>query len=202
MTEEQLDYLNTLFEANNFEKIVEIAKQHENIQTNTSFLPKLALAYFHTEEYKKSTELFEHICQNSNNPVDWFNLCTSAIMNNDTQKGLEALNTAVNLNKERETNGEGIPTPFMYLYATHALKDSEEFDLAFEQLNKLGEIYKVFSITDDTFLYMRGVPFFSEFVSLAEAVLPKQNLVDPKSWIASISSRLDIEGQKTLSKLF
>lgn len=201
MTASQIENINSLFEANDFEKIVEIANDQEAIQADNAILSKLALAYFHTENYKKSTELFERICQNNKNAVDWFNLATSAIMNNDTQKGLQALETAIRFNKETKTDGKGIPTPFMYLYAAHALKDSGEFDLAFKQLNKLRDIYKSLSITDDTFLYMRGVPFFSEFISLAKAILPNQKAVDPQKWIKQISSSLDEDGQNALSQL-
>lgn len=201
MTHEQIENISSSFEANDFEKIVAIANKLESLQVDNALLSKLALAYFHTEDYKKSTELFERICQNNENAVDWFNLATSAIMNNDTSKGLQALDTAIKLNRETDTNAKGIPTPFMYLYASHALKDSKNFDLAFTQLNKLGEIYKTLSITDDTFLYMRGVPFFSEFVSLAKAILPNQKVIDPASWVKQISSSLDENGRDILHQL-
>lgn len=201
MTQEQIENINSSFEANDFEKVVAIANKLENPQADNALLSKLALAYFHTDNYDKSTSIFEHICQTSEESVDWFNLATSAIMNNDTLKGLQALETAIRYNKETKTNGEGIPTPFMYLYAAYALKDSEKFDFAFEQLNKLGEIYKTLSITDDTFLYMRGVPFFSEFVSLAKAILPNQKVIDPASWVKQISSSMDENGRDILHQL-
>lgn len=198
MSEEQLDTLNNLFEENKFEEII---SQIGDKEVDKSFLPRLALAYFHTEAYSKSTHLFEGLCEGSKDAVRWFNLCTSAIMAGDAQKGLDALDKAIKLNREKETNGEGIPTPFMHLYATRALFDSGKYNQAFNQLNELAEIYGALSITDTHFLYMRGVPFFDEFVKLSKEILGKQEVTDAKQWIAYVSSRLDEDGKEAMSQL-
>ncbi len=198
MSNEQLESLNTLFEENKFEEII---AQIGESEVEKSFLPKLALAYFHTESYGKSAELFERLSVGSKDAVRWFNLCTSAIMAGDTQKGLDALHQAIKLNREKETNGEGIPTPFMQLYATRALLDSGKYNQAFNQLNELAEIYGELSITDTHFLYMRGVPFFDEFINLSKEILGKQEVTDAKQWVSYVSSRLDEDGKEAMKQL-
>lgn len=201
MTQEQLTTLNNLFEETKYEELISQVEADETLDIDDSFRPSLALSYFHTENYKKSTELFSEICKDSKDPLAWFNLCTSAILNNEERKGLDALNHAIRYNRETKTDGEGIPTPFMQLYATKALVDAGKYNLAFNQLNELAEVYGSLSTTDDTFLYMRGVPFFSEFVKLGESILPKQTVIDGKEWITYISSRLDEEGKTELNQL-
>lgn len=198
MQHEQLKTLNTLFDENKYQEIL-IAVA--DIDVDESFLPRLALAYFHTENYDEAKSIFENLCQKNGEPICWFNLCTSSIMAGETQKGLDALHQAIKLNREKDTNGEGIPTPFMYLYATRALLDSEQYNQAFNQLNELAEIYASLHITDSHFLYMRGVPFFDEFVKLSRDVLAKQEVTDHKQWITYVSSRLDDEGKETMKNL-
>lgn len=201
MTQELQESLNTLFDANQFEEIVKLAAENEEIQKEVSFIPKLALAYFHTENYKKSTDLFGEICQKSEDAVDWFNLATSAIMNQEERKGIDALDKAIRYNRETKTNGEGMPSPFMRLYAIHALIDTERFNAAYNQLNELAEVYRSLSITDDHYLYSRGVPFFDEFFKVAQKVLPKQTVTDSKTWISYLSSGLDESGKQKLGEL-
>lgn len=191
--------LNQLFEEAKYEELIVEAEQMGEVPAD--LISKLALSYFHTENYNKSTSLFARLSENSQDPIMWFNLCTSAIMNKEELKGLDALNKAIRLNRETKTNGQGIPTPFMRLYATKALIDAEKYNLAFNQLNELAEVYGSLSITDPTFLYMRGVPFFDEFVKLVHSILPKQTVTDAKEWIDYTSSRLDDDGKYRLSKV-
>lgn len=201
MTEGQLTTLNKLFEETKYEELITQVEADDSLDIQESFKPSLALSYFHTENYKKSTELFSQICEDSKDPLAWFNLCTSAIMNNEERKGLEALNNAIRYNRETETNGKGMPTPFMQLYATKALVDAGKYNLAFNQLNELAEVYGSLSITDSTFLYMRGVPFFEEFTKLSKDILSKQTVTDSKDWIAYVSSRLDDDGKAGLEEI-
>lgn len=188
--------LNTLFEEAKYEELILQVEQANEVSTEIK--PQLALSYFHTENYAKSTALFCEICEGSQDPIQWFNLCTSAILNNEERIGLDALNKAIRFNRETKTDGEGMPTPFMLLYATNALIDAGKYNLAFNQLNELAEVYGSMSITDSHFLYTRGVPFFEEFVKLAAKILPKQSVTDAKDWIDYTSSRLDDEGKNKL----
>lgn len=191
--------LNNLFEEAKYEELISEVEQAEEVAQDLK--PKLALSYFHTENYEKSTKLFLEICEGSQDPIQWFNLCTSAIMGDNDRLGLDALNKAMRLNRETQTDGEGMPTPFMQLYATKALIDSGKYNLAFNQLNELAEVYGSLSITDSHFLYTRGVPFFEEFLKLGQAILPKQTVTNAKEWIAYTSSRLDEDGKKGLENL-
>jgi len=195
MTQEQLE---NLFDEAKYEEVIAEADE-DNV--SKAFLPKLALSYFHTEDYEKSTGIFEKICEESNDPVGWFNLCTSSIMKGDDRRGLEALRCAIKYNRETETNGKGMPTPFMLLYAVRALVDTEKYNQAFNQLNELAEVYGALSITDSHFLYTRGVPFFDEFVKLCKAVLAKQKVTDSQQWITYLSSRLDEEGKIQMNNI-
>lgn len=201
MTQEQLKEVEQLLKAAEFNKVIEIANQQEDLQTDDVFIPKLALAYFFSEDYKKATELFERICQNSKDSVDWFNLSLSLIHNNEPHKVQTALNTALKYNRETDTNGKGIPSPFMRLLAGKAFSSIGDYTSAYNQLNELAEFYRETSKTDDTTLYERGIPLFSEFISLAKDVLPKQKVTDTKQWISYISPALDDNGKKELSRL-
>lgn len=195
MTQAELD---TLFNEAKYEEIIAGVNEED---LDKSLLPQIALSYFHTENYEKATDIFEQICKDNTDSVMWFNLCTSAIMSGNERRGLEALDNAIKYNRETRTNGEGIPTPFMLLYATRALLDSEKYNLAFNQLNELAEFYRSLSITDSHYLYTRGVPFFDEFLKLSKEVLSKQNVTDSKQWISYISSQLDENGKEALNEM-
>lgn len=199
MTQEQLNSLNDLFEAAKYEDVIAELQNVEDV--DQSFLPKLALAYFHTENYEKSTAIYQEITKDSSDALDWFNYSLSNIMNHDDRQGLEALHQAIKLNTETETNGKGIPTPFMLLYAAKAFLDAGSYNHAYNQLNELAEIYGSLSQTDDQFLYSKGVPLFDEFVKLAKKVLPKQQVVNPKDWLPYASLRLDDRGRDRLTQL-
>lgn len=191
-----LSELNSLFEEAKYEElIVEVEQSAEVAEEMKS---QLALSYFHTENYKKSTELFREICEGSQDAIKWFNLCTSAIHNNEERVGLDALNKAIRFNRETKTDGEGMTIPFMLLYAAKALTDSGKYNLAFNQLNELAEVYGSLSKTESTFLYDKGVPAFDEFLKLGKAILAKQTVTDVSDWIAYTSTRLDDEGKAKL----
>lgn len=191
--------LNSLFSEAKYEEFISEIEQADEVAEELK--PNLALSYYHTENYEKSTELFREVCDNSQDPVMWFNLCTSAIMGNNERVGLDALDTAIRLNRETKTDGEGMPTPFMQLYATKALVDSGKYNLAFNQLNELAEVYGSLSNTESKFLYDKGVPAFDEFLKLGKAILPKQTVTATSDWIEYTSSRLDEEGKMGLENL-
>lgn len=191
--------LNILFQEAKYEEL--IAQVEQSTEVAEEMKQQLALSYYHTENYEKSTKLFSEICEKGSDAVAWFNLCTSAIMNDDEHKGLDALNKAMRLNRETETNGEGITTPFMQLYATKAFVDTKKYNLAFNQLNELAEVYGSLSVTNYQFLYEKGVPAFDEFVKLGKAILPKQTVTDAKDWVAYTSSRLDEEGKMEMQNI-
>lgn len=188
--------LNTLFEEAKYEEL--IAEIEQAAELSSEFKEKLALSYYHTENYGKSTPLFSQLSEGSQDSIKWFNLCTSAIRNNEERIGLDALHKAIRFNRETKTDGEGMPTPFMQLYAAQALIHAEKYNLAFNQLNELAEVYGSLSKTESKFLYDNGVPAFDEFLKLGKAILAKQTVTDASDWIAYTSTRLDDEGKAKL----
>lgn len=196
MTQEEL---NIFFDDAKFEEIVSYSETNE---TDSLDKRQIALAYFHTEHYAKSAELFDCICKNSNDAVDWFNLSSATILSGCTLQGLDTLKKAKRLNTETKTDGKGIPTPFMLLIAAQNLLHSLKYNQAFNLLNELASIYQEAGCTSDKVMYDKGIPKFDEFVKLTKKILPKQDVfATPNEWIENISNFLDEHAKEKLKEL-
>ena len=131
----------------------------------------LALSYFYNKDYEKSVPIFMEIAQKKNDVESWFNCLNPLLMTKRMQEAKDAftriltLHKGLNAEQPRELNIHFI----RYFYAC-GLNDAGLFNEALEQLEELKKIYTTLKITDDTFLYLRGVPFLSSTLELAKKV--------------------------------
>jgi hypothetical protein len=74
-----------------------------------------------------------------------------------------------------------------------------EFALALEQIQELRKIYEQLRITDDTFVYLRGVPMLPHTMKLALSVFRGLGAEFPaQQWISEFAARVDDEGAQYL----
>lgn len=190
---EEKSYESALTEALNY-----INSKNEKLKSEAN---KLAgLTYFHLKKPAEALPYFQTAAENSKNVNDWFNIVTAATLSKELELAQKALDKISKLN-EKATEQPSVSTPQAKFYFAHALCDVEEFPLAFEQLEWLRGIYETLKITDDTFVYIRGVPFLGHTMELADRIFIGLKNFDKQTWIINFSKKLDEDGQKYLESL-
>lgn len=202
--EDQINLLRQKFIEEKFDIVISQAEEYVN-----SSSPKIAkeackligLSYFRKEEYIKATSYFLTAVKYKAEANDWFNIMTSAILSKDIKTGKNAFETALELSS-KPTKEEELTIPQIRQYYACALRDVEEYEEALCQINELRTIYETYKITDDTFLYLRGVPFLSHTMEVAIDIFNGLGSeFDSVKWINDFSKKLDEDGQKYLSDI-
>lgn len=75
------------------------------------------------------------------------------------------------------------------------------FDEALEQLDELKKIYIKLEVTDTNFLFLRGVPFFSNTLDLAKKVFTGLGMVFSQSdWLKELNQYVDDDGKRIINR--
>ncbi len=203
MNNKQIQKLYQKLAEEKYEEIVSEIKElseKSNGELDKEFLKILGLSYFRQEKYDLAEEVFVNQTKMSNNPDDWFNLLTASTMNKDIHFSEEVLKKTLDLS-ENNLSKDSIPIPYIYFYYMQALRDVKEYEKAFEQLEKMKKIYSKFVITDATFLYLRGVPFFEGTLEAGKEILENIQKDKAVKFIEELRKNVDEEGRESLEKL-
>lgn len=201
----KLDEINALFMDEKYDEVISKALPLVNDKDNNvsfEFKLKIALSYFRKGNYKESLELFEKVALIKNDVGSWFNVITSAILSNEIQKGKNAFNKCLEL---QEISGfkQQPSVPFIRYYYACALNDVGLFNEALEQLSELKNIYMQLVITDDTFVYIRGVPFMSHTLDLARKVFNGLRMdFSHSEWLKELKQKVDDDGKEIIEKFY
>lgn len=199
----RLGELQTELSNKNFEKVIaegQILADQVSEKDKPVLLGILAMANFHNKDYGNANPYFEELSLLSNNPADWFNLCISQILGKEPQKGVDTLENAISSYQERGKR-ENLSIPYMIFYALSSLCDTEEYNLAFNQLDRMAGVYKEISITDNQFLHSRGYVPFSAILEKAKIILENQTEVNETEWLEDFASALDEDGQIQIAEM-
>lgn len=183
----------------NFDKAVKEALPHtkaanENLRAEAN---KLAgLAYFQLRDAPKALPHLQEVASIINDAHSWFNVVTSATLADDLKQADDAMDKVTKLLDGVEIDPGDMSLPQAKLYYGMALCDMEEFDKAFEQLNWLRGFYEGYTITDDTFLYLRGMPLFPHAMQLMVRVFDGMDpAFDREKWVRDFAVKLDDQGR-------
>lgn len=200
-----LDEINALFRDEKFDEIIIKALplvSDKNKDTSDEAKLRIALSYFRKGNYKDSLVQFERIALEKNDVVSWFNVITSAILSNEVQKGKEAFEKALEL-QELSDYSQQPSVPFIRYYYACALNDIGLFSEALKQLDELKAIYMKLVITDDTFVYIRGVPFMSHSLDLARKVFKGLGIdFSHSDWLKELKEKIDDDGKEIIEKYY
>jgi len=172
----------------------------ENVDVKSEAHTLIGLANFRRNNYEEAQKHFQAIVQSSHSVGDWFNLLTSSALAGDFVTAQNAFRKTVEYRKTA-TDPEEISIPFIMYYYACALRDKKKWDIAFEQIEELRKIYEQLHITDDTFVYIRGVPFLSHTLQVALDVF--RGLGDKfnaDKWLNSFARKLDNDGQSLVQE--
>ena len=163
---------------------------------------KVALSYYYKNDFEKSLTLFEEIALKKNDVESWFNVLMSLMPSQKTQQGKEVFNKILKIHKGlNDQQPRELAIPFIRFYYACGLNDNGLFDDALEQLEELKKIYMELKITDDTFVYIRGVPFLSSTLDLAKKVFEGLDMDFSNSdFLIELKNKVDYEGKITIKK--
>ena len=160
-----------------------------------------ALVRFRRNDYEGALLLFWDVVAVNDDSGNWFNVATAATLGGNIEVGREAFEHALTAQQQRP-NPEELSIPFMRQYYACALRDRGEFFRSLEQIEELRSIYEQLRITDDHFVYLRGVPFLAHTMDVAVDVF--RGLGESfiwSDWLDSFAERLDAEGREYLESV-
>ena len=166
----------------------------------TEALMLVALVSFRKGDYQAALPLLERIFSATGKTRDAFNLTTCHALLGNAERAEQAFEKTTTLYTSGDTE-EAPPLPFIWYYFGCALRDGGHPERAIPMVEKLRPLYEELVITDDTFVYIRGVPFLSQTVSLGMDVLrATRGEDDARRWLKDFSKSLDDEGRAYLER--
>lgn len=198
----QLEHAWDLLNDAKYQKAIEVTREfvdEENQVLRVEANKIIGLAYVKQKDYSAATEHFKRVAEITNDSGDWFNVTTSAALAHQQNLSLKAFEKTLEHYEETSTIGT-MSIPNMRLYFMQTLAGVEQYEKAFAQLNELKEIYKSLGLTDETYLYMHGVPELGETLRAAVPLLKQMSSQERNQWLDDFATELDEEGQELINK--
>ncbi len=174
--------LDELFIAKEYDEIIKrINSLYKEDTMPLKFMKRIALAYYYKGDHENSLRFFEKIAVQDNNTENLFNVMMSLLSLKKTDPAKNVFNEIIRTHRGRKSTGQGknflpqLCIPYIRYYYALGLADAEVYDEAFIQLDELKKIYMQVKITDGTYLYLRGIPFFNNTLDLAKRIFEGQN---------------------------
>lgn len=202
-SERELGELRRAFEVDHaFYRVITMARpllESEDAEVRREANKYVGLSMFRTGQYREALTVFRDLAQNSSESKDWFNVVTAATKAGEIEVGETAFDKAVEC-QHKAGNTQQPSVPFMRYWYACCLRDRSEYSKALHQIDELRQIYEHLETTDDTFVYIRGVPFLAHTMDVAVDIF--KGLGDLKKaigWIDDFAEKLDDEGQQYLA---
>lgn len=189
-------------------------KEYDNvISSYKSFLTKtkkpstrikqmVALAYYYNKDFENSLHLFEEINSIKTETESSFNVLMSLLALGEMDKAREVFDKTIKSHKGlNPKQARELSIPYIKYYYAYGLADNGLFEDALIQLNDLTDIYVDIKETDDTFLYIRGIPFLTQSLDLADKIFCglKLDLVS-SDFILKLKKSLDHKGKQKINE--
>lgn len=187
---QEKNYLSAIEEA---ESVLEA--KDEDLKTEARRLT--AMAHFQLQNYDLASVFFQQVSQTSGAPNDFFNLATTSALAGEINRSRIAYFSALQA-AQHDADEDHLPPPFMMFYYMQALRDAEAWENAFLVLGHLSAFYLELHVTDDHFLYTRGVPMLSHSLQAAADILRNVKRTEALAWYAEMEAEVDEEGQEKL----
>lgn len=186
-------------EGGRFEACLEAAKPHVRSSTQSTQADAwrlCALAHSRLAQWTAAGHDFERLFALEPSSHNALQIATTAVMAQDLTRGTHWFERAVEVN----TSAQDMPPAKMRTAYLSALSQAGHYDACQEHLEWLAQGYSAMGITDSTFVWMRGFPFFSEFLSksaeLLLHVMPAEQL---QQWYEAQLAEVDEAGRAALA---
>jgi tetratricopeptide (TPR) repeat protein len=207
-----MKYKNTLSLSNDevaktrgYREVISLAESLLNHQSETvrqKVKKYQGLSYYQMKNFTESLRIFENLAIDTNASDNWFNVMTSAVLSKDFARGEQAFQNAESAIESENHQSGSVSLPYLNYYYICVLCDAKAYEKCFAPLDFLKNLYCALSITDDTFLHIRGVPFLSDTLDLAVNIFV---FADEKQrglkWLQELESGVDIDGKQQIEKV-
>lgn len=178
--------------------------ESENPEVREAAHFMVGMSYFRMANYAEAVPYFQLIVGDGSGGAlnDAFNLVMSATLGEQQDLARDAFDKFLTRVKKEGNPENGMSVPMARFYYGMALADAGEAEAAFEQLQTLKEYYEKAKITDDHFLWQRGIPFLAQFIQLTEKIINSGKVpINWKQWAKNFAEKLDDNGYKTLQNV-
>ncbi|HMR24119.1 MAG TPA: hypothetical protein PKC21_02085 [Oligoflexia bacterium] len=134
-------------------------------------LIKKALEAFETKEYQVASKLFQEVFIRSKKSIDCFNAVVCLIYLKKFDDAEEKFINVVKAWNDEVDNRTAPPdtdqinlASLTYNFMRYLIQ-FKEYNRAWKYFLDMLGVYKHLKITDSTFLYLRGIPFFIDFIT-------------------------------------
>lgn len=167
----------------------------------------LALSYYYQSDYTNALLHFQNLAARDESTENLFNVMMSLLAMKNTDKARPVFQKLISTHRGAASTGQGkdfmpqLSVPYIRYYYACGLVDAGNYGEAEIQLEELKKVYTGAKITDDTYLYIRGVPFFGDTLSLAEKVYVGQGKDFKHSqFLRDLASSVDKEGRAAIKR--
>lgn len=182
----------------------EIAKRYvgaADTKMAVEALKIVALAAFRQGQHQDALRMLEQVAAHTGKAKDLFDVMTCAGIAGHVERAQEVFAAVIRRYEGGDTE-DVPPLPCIWYYYGCAVRDGGHPEAALPMLQKLREVYEQLKITDDTFVYIRGVPFLSHTMSLAIDVFRSAgDSFDACAWVRDFARSLDEDGQSYLAEV-
>jgi hypothetical protein len=183
------------YQAERYDEAIVIASPYAEHQADANRLCALAHAGAgrHAEAFPYWLALFEQE-PSAHNALQ---LATTSVMCGEIQRGEAWFQKVGEIAQEA---GESMSVTDLTNFLS-AFGQSGYLAEALPYVTTMRDVYGSLHITDSTFLYMRGVPFFSVFLEKSLSILrATQSVEEIKTWYEALKGKLDEEGETQLAE--
>jgi tetratricopeptide (TPR) repeat protein len=197
------DGIIALYDAKKYDEVISKITELSGIQEiSLEYKRTLALSYFYKNDYENALVIFSEIAQKKNDVENWFNCLTTLLSMKKMQEAKEVFDKMLKMHKGlNDKQPRELAVPFVRYFYACGLNDAGLFNEALEQLEELKKIYMELKITDDSFVYIRGVPFLSSTLELAKKVFTGLGLDFARSdYLAELKNKVDRDGESLIKE--
>lgn len=198
--------LNELYKVKNYDGVIaKINSSFGEKSIPAKFEKQLALAYYYKADYENSLTHFKHLTVKDECTENLFNVLMSLLALKKSDEARDVFNKIIATHRGPKSTGQGqnflpqLCIPFVRYYYACGLAEADKYDEASIQLEELKKIYISLKVTDSTYLYLRGIPFFSDTLELAKKIFAGQNKDFKNSaFLNDLLSAVDSEGRSLI----
>lgn len=150
----------------------------------------LGLVHFHQLHYAQAWPIFKDLASRTQSVSDWFNVVTSATLAGNIAQGSNAFENAIKAHEE-SLDTPGLSVASMHFYFACALRDQNQYELAFEHIQVLRALYEKLPQTDARLLDLRNFPHVDAVLDLMADVLAQSgDIPEAEEWLSAFGAKL------------
>ena len=181
--------------------LAEPLTRHGEPQIRADAVRLMALAFSRLNRYGDAISCWQNLIVMEPSSHNYAQLASSAAVMGRLDIAEPAFERATQLTQESEQEGRNA-LPMMWGNFATALDMGGNPARAVHFIDLLKRAYEGYHITDSTFLYIRGMPFFSVFLENALPILRKvktQQEID--TWLDELNIEIDDEGRECIAEI-